>query len=113
MVKLFDKDVRTVGELIKKIYAEKEVQKANYPEFPDSSAREPLPIDILLALSRWLPRGWREGRGFRRRYAMPCAALRWVPASPGLRWCTFVHCVLHPLHRQTLRAPQLKCFLPH
>ncbi len=27
MVKLFDKDVRTVGELIKNIYAEKEVQK--------------------------------------------------------------------------------------
>ena len=27
MVKLFDKDVRTVGELIKNIYAEKKVQK--------------------------------------------------------------------------------------
>lgn len=49
MVKLFDKDVRTVGELIKKIYAEKEVQKANYPEFPDSSAREPLPNQLNLS----------------------------------------------------------------
>ena len=40
MATLYDVDVRTINEHIKKIYADSELEEdCNYPEFPDSSNR--------------------------------------------------------------------------
>ena len=40
MATLYDVDVRTINEHIKKIYSDSELEEEfNYPEFPDSSNR--------------------------------------------------------------------------
>lgn len=39
MATLYDVDVRTINEHIKKIYSDSELEEFNYPEFPDISNR--------------------------------------------------------------------------
>ena len=46
MATLYDVDVRTINEHIKKIYSDSELEEeVNYPEFPDSSNRRFSPGD--------------------------------------------------------------------
>ena len=49
MATLYDVDVRTINEHIKKIYFDSELEEdANYPEFPDSSNRRFTPKSLVI-----------------------------------------------------------------